>query len=325
MVLITGVQGSGKTFLARLLVNDLKKNESKREMFWISNLTELRELQTKSIKEMNIYVFDGVFYELQTDKKLREAVKVLEFFLNKNEKPFVILTSPTYIWQKLATREGFQARFRDVHINLDKRNESEKRDLLKYLMKRYDVSKEEAENLCKRQDNLLQTAYENIGFPALISWVCKQSSEQSIDTLVGYPLQSICDKVASLKNASSVEERGKYLILAYVGFKDGKMNVKNVDEELFNILKTKYVPGFQNENLEGYVYSMERYYLSKNEDGCFEFDLNIMKKIVLVSIAMDDVVFFQKHCNRIYPQYVIPKEDCPLDIEASYAGCFTRI
>lgn len=80
MVLITGVQGSGKTFLARLLVNDLKKNESKREMFWISNLTELRELQTKSIKEMNIYVFDGVFYELQTDKKLREAVKVLEFF-----------------------------------------------------------------------------------------------------------------------------------------------------------------------------------------------------------------------------------------------------
>lgn len=80
MVLITGVQGSGKTFLARLLVNDLKKNECKREMFWISNLTELRELQTKSIKEMNIYVFDGVFYELQTDKKLREAVKDFEFF-----------------------------------------------------------------------------------------------------------------------------------------------------------------------------------------------------------------------------------------------------
>lgn len=218
-------------------------------------------------------------------------------------------------------REGVQARFRDVHINLDKRNESEKRDLLKYPMKRYDVSKEEAEKLCER----LQTAYENIGFQALISWVCKQSSEQSIDTLVRYPLQSICDKVASLKNASSVEERGKYFILAYVGFKDGKMNVKNVDEELFNILKKKYVPGLQNENLEGFVYGMEGYYLSKNEDGCFEFDLNIMKKIVLVSIAMDDVVFFQKHCNRIYPQYVIPKEDCPLDIEASYAGCFTRI
>lgn len=62
MVLITGFQGCGKTFLARLLVNDLMKNESKREMFWISNLIELRELQTKSIKEMNIYVFDGVFY-----------------------------------------------------------------------------------------------------------------------------------------------------------------------------------------------------------------------------------------------------------------------
>lgn len=28
-------------------------------------------------------------------KKLRDAVKDLEFFKNKNEKPYVILTSPT--------------------------------------------------------------------------------------------------------------------------------------------------------------------------------------------------------------------------------------
>lgn len=325
MVLITGVQGSGKTYLAKLLVNNLKKNESKTEIFWISNLKQLRELQSESIREMNIYVFDGVFYELQTDQKLRDAIKDLEKFLNKCEKPYVILTSPTYIWHKHAMREGFRARFRDVHINLDNRNKSEKLGLLKSLMKRYEVSKEEAEKLCKLQNNLLQTAYENIGFPALISWVCKQSSEQSIDTLVSYPLQSICAKVASLKNASSIEERGKYLILAYMAFKDGKMDVKNVDEELFNILKKNYAPGFQNDNIEGYVCGMEGYYLSKNEDGCFEFDLNIMKKTVLVSKAKDDVVFFQKHCNIIYPQYVIPKEDCPLDIDTSYADCFTTI
>lgn len=80
MVLITGVQGSGKTFLARLLVNDLKKNESKREMFWISNLIELRELRTKSIKEMNIYVFDGVFYELQRDKKIKRRRQRFRIF-----------------------------------------------------------------------------------------------------------------------------------------------------------------------------------------------------------------------------------------------------
>lgn len=70
------------------------------------------------------------------------------------------------------------------------------------------------------------------------------------------------------------------------------MDVKNVDEELFNILKKNYVFGFQNENIEGYVCGMEGYYLLKNEDGCFEFDLNIMKKIVFVSKVKDDVVFF---------------------------------
>lgn len=111
MVLITGVQGSGKTYLAKLLVNNLKKNGSKTEIFWISNLKQLRELQSESIREMNIYVFDGVFYELQTDQKLRDAIKDLEKFLNKCEKPYVILTSPTYIWHKHAMREGFRARF----------------------------------------------------------------------------------------------------------------------------------------------------------------------------------------------------------------------
>lgn len=151
MVLITGVQGSGKTYLAKLLVNNLKKNGSKTECFWISNLKQLRELQSESIREINIYVFDGVFYELQTDQKLRDAIKDLEKFLNKYEKPYVILTSPTYIWHKLGMREEFQARFRDVHINLDNRNKSEKRGLLKSLMKRYEVSIEEAEKLCKLQ------------------------------------------------------------------------------------------------------------------------------------------------------------------------------
>lgn len=37
MVVIIGVQGFGKIYLVKLLVNNLKKNGSKIEIFWIFN------------------------------------------------------------------------------------------------------------------------------------------------------------------------------------------------------------------------------------------------------------------------------------------------
>lgn len=322
--MITGVQGSGKTFLAASLVNDLDKRKLITKITWISNLTELYQGHKESITEMSAYVFDDLFYELQTEQKLKETVKELEKFLQKDAKPYIILTCPTYIWQKLASREGFQPRFSDMHVDLDKINESEKRAVLKSLIKRYILSKGEAEKLCKSQNKLLKRVSTDIGFPGLISWVCSQSSEENIDKLVKYPLQSISEKVASLKKASTEKEAGKYLILAYMSIKDGKMDVCNVDEKLFDILKEKYVPGFPKENREEYVRGMKGYYLSENKEGCFEIDLNILKKIVLVSLATD-IEFFNKHCRIVYSRYVIRTLECPHDIDASFTECFCKI
>lgn len=263
--MITGVQGSGKTFLANRLVNDLMKHESTIKITWISDLTELYQVPRESITEMSIYVFDELFYELQTEKKLKDTVKDLEKFLKKDEKPYIILTCPTYIWQKLARSEEFQPRFSDMHIDLDKINESEKRAILKSLMKRYNVSKEEAPKLCKLEKKLLKRVSTNIGVPGLISWVCTQSSEENIDKLVNGPLQSISAKVVSLKKALTEKEAGKYLILTYMSIKDGTIDVNNVDEKLFDTLKEKYVPGFLNKNLEEYVRGMEGYYPLKEK------------------------------------------------------------
>lgn len=321
-VVITGVQGSGKTYLSKSLVNDLK---STIKITWISNLAELYQEHNESITDMSAYVFDELFYELQTEQKIKDTVKELEKFLKRDAKPYIILTCPTCIWQRLAISEGFQPRFSDMLIDLDKINEREKRALLKSLMKRYNLSKEEAEKLCKSQDKLLKRVSTDIGFPGLISWICSQPSEENIDTLLNDPLLSISTKVVSLKKALTEKEAGKYLILAYMSIKDGKIDVNNVDEELFNILKEKYVRGFRNNNLEEYVRGMKGYFLSEEKDGCFEIDLNILKKIVLVSIAKDDIEFFQKHCRIVFSRYVIHSLECPHDIDASFTQCFIKI
>lgn len=321
LVVITGVQGSGKTFLAKSLVDDLHMEGNIKES---SVICSLSQLYFGASDKIDIYIIDDIFYELQLQEKFKETLEALNEFLDIAEKTPVIITIPSYTW--ICNKNEFNHKFYKVQVDLDEREESEKLAMLNTLKTRYDVSREQMEKLTELQNELLVTSHACIGFPAFVSWMYKQPSIEKMKKCLSHPLKMMSDEISSIKKGETVEERGKFLVLSYMCLRDGRIDLKNVDKTLLDSLKERYAPEFEDEDLSKYCESMVGYYLLTDANGCFEFDLSIMKKIVFVSLANDCTAFVKNHCENDYFKYVINKKDlCHRNVEEWYTECFTKI
>nr|XP_022302706.1 uncharacterized protein LOC111110484 [Crassostrea virginica] len=326
-ILITGVQGAGKTYLAKFLVAELGKRGKKVEKVWISNLVQLSAKQNEPTEE-DIYILDEIFYELQTKSNVMKTFNVLQSFLESSVNKTVLITMPSYIWNK--HKDKFtKARLDVFHIDLNHRNTSEKRSILRFFMKQYAVSKGEADHICRAENVLLEDpGPKSIGFPALISWLCTTPSKENIETLISHPLSAMSREVKAMKDSRDKQERGMYLILAYMALHGGVLEVNDVDYNLFGELREKCAPDYDITDVESDAENMvTNYFLLKNGNGNYEFNLNITKKIVFKSVVENTtIVFVQKHCKKDhYLRHVICKENFEEEIKEIYSECFIKI
>lgn len=293
MVVITGVPGSGKTFLAKSLVNELQKNGYKMKSVLICNLDQLQHVHSGNVdqlqrgpgEQVNIYIIDDIFHELQKHDQFAETLTALNEFLSHAGDTYFIITIPSCT---LANNfDEFDIKFYKVLIDLDKRDKSEKLAILQSLQTQNDLSNDQLVNLNQLKNEILLSAFACIGFPALVSWMFKQTNVEKLEKCLYDPLKMIRDEISSIKNGT-IEDKGQFLVLSYMCLKDGKINVQNVDENLFNFLKNKYAPKFDDKNLAEYSNGMVGHYLLSDADGCYEVDLNIIKKTVCDSLEEDN-------------------------------------
>nr|XP_034305309.1 uncharacterized protein LOC117682221 isoform X2 [Crassostrea gigas] len=293
MVVITGVPGSGKTFLAKSLVNELQKNGYKMKSVLICNLDQLQQghsgnedqLQRGPGEQVNIYIIDDIFHELQKYDQFAETLTALNEFLSHAGQTYFIITIPSSTWTNNV--DEFDYKFYKVQVNLDERDGSEKLAILQSLQTQYDLPKDQLANLNALKNEILLSSFACIGFPAFVSLMFKQTNVEQLEKCLCDPLKTIRDEISFMKNGTK-EDKGKFLVLSYMCLKDGKIDVQNVDDNLFNFLKNMYAPKFDDKNLAEYCNGMVGHYLLSDADGCFEFDLNIIKKTVCDSVEEDN-------------------------------------
>lgn len=289
MVVITGFPGSGKTFLAKSLVNELQKNGYKMRSVLICNLDQLQQAHSGNVDQLqrgpgdkvNIYIIDDIFHELQNHDEIKKTLTALNEFLSHAEETYFIITIPSCTWTN--NGEVFDPMFYKVEVNLDKRDKSEKLAILQTLQTQNNLSNDQLANLNKLKNEILLSSFACIGFPALVSWMFKQTNVEQLEQCLCDPLKMIRDEISLIKNGT-IEDKGKFLVLSYMCSKDGKIDVQNVDDNLFNSLKNKYAPKFNDKNLAEYCNGMVGHYLLSDTEGCYEIDLNIIKKTVCDSM-----------------------------------------
>lgn len=315
-VVITGVQGAGKTYLANSLVDDLENRRDVKSV-WISNLSPVHGDKEKLNSQGNVFIFDEIFYESQEETHFTNTFEVIKPFMEKYENRSIIITIPSYIWE-MHKKMFLEIALHKVHVNLDERTDSEKRLILKNLMKRNEVSVTQARKMCASEDILLKTEIQAIGFPALISWLCKQASEEEVEKQMEDPLSRMTAEIDTMKK----REIGNYLILLYIALHGGTLDVNDIDPNLFEYLKNTYAPKFCTSDVLECVRRMVGNYLLENKDGIFEFDLNILKKIVFVHSFSDNALFIQDNCKKDYLRYVVKKDNCPSGLDKVYSKCY---
>lgn len=202
MVVITGVQGSGKTFLAKSLANDLQEDG---KIINRSTICSINELQWGTSEKKDIYIIDEIFYELQLYEKIKETLIALNDFLSIVGKTHCtcIITIPSFTWKYHI--EEFDASFYNVHVDLDERGDSEKFMILQSLKAKYDVSCIQTKKLIELENDLLVTSLDCIGFPAFVSWMYKQQSVEKMKKCLNRPLQMMSEEISSMKTAETVE------------------------------------------------------------------------------------------------------------------------
>ncbi|XP_061175928.1 uncharacterized protein LOC133184869 [Saccostrea echinata] len=296
-VVLRGVQGSGKTYLAKNLADNINQlTITQCQVHWVHDVLEN---EIPKITSNILLVFDDIFYELQSKDEFQESIKMLEELFKKvysSESLYVIVTIPTYAW-KTHSDQYQNKTCLSYYVDLDTLSNEEKTEIFNHHLRRSVIKEEGSTRETKliMRDSVKSAIIkfercDFIGYPSCVAWICKMQDQFDLHNAARFmdvPVTRIKSDIYRLRDSKKFKERKMFLLLAYMAFSGGTLNEKKCNEDLLTSTARIF---FQEDDCKHFllqehdesIFLLQEKYIRQASVGLYEFYLGVVRKIVLI-------------------------------------------
>ena len=339
-VVITGIQGAGKTFLAERLYEKCIDCEK----VWIRQLNQFPE-QKVDQKGRISYFLDDLFYELQSEEEVKRVKKEIDTLYERtvvkgNGQIILIITS--LIWRRHASL--FDERKYQNFIDLDQLCPEDCEDILKFHMRLSTIVP--AENADSEDPSCsIVTEYNEIrdvvmkdctpdfkgfvadrgiGMASSIAFACqfqnRSYSKDVISRIIKTPLSWFH---SYWKKMIDENWTGTTVMLVLMAIQNVELDINRIDQmcltkinEMKNIQNGESFPSEELEQLE------KKRLIEKTDDDRYRFQVSTDKKVLLRAILQKHPELEEFCDQEMLRHRVYRQESLPVDIKGTYVKTF---
>lgn len=328
-VVISGIQGAGKTFLAKRLWEE----GIRKDCLWITEPNAF----SADPEYGGYFVVDDVFHELQTEDEVRDIKSKLDDLYENvvvKGRGSIILSITSLIRKRYSVL--FQERKYQNVIDLDDLCAEDREDILQYHMKLNKIAMENKNTTTgtsltmrgKEYERVTKTEPKGMGYPSAVALCCKIENQESFNNYCGRaiktPMAWLHNDLKKLINSDDIDNKRDAIALSLIALQGGELDIKNVNWELMNtLLELENVPPAEDSNLEQTLSNLKRKFVEEN-DGIYKFQIPIVMK-VLFKINCENHSKLLDICGKHLTERRVCKiESFPVDITREYAKSFLK-
>lgn len=327
-VVISGIQGAGKTFLAKRLCEEgIQTN-----CHWITKPDDF----SANPEYEGYFVVDDVFHELQTEDGVRDIKSKLDDLYENvvvKGRGSIILSITSLIRKRYNVLFG-ERKYQNV-VDLDDLCAEDREDILQYHMKLNKIAMEnkpttEMSLIMRGKDyeRVISMEQNGMGYPSAVALCCKMDNQEEFNNYCGRAIKSpmawLHDDLKKLINSDDIDKKRDAIALSQIALQGGELDIKNVNWELMNaLLELENVPPAEDSNLEQTLSNLKRKFVEENE-SVYKFQIPIVMKVLFKTICEKHSKLFDICGNHLTERRVCNIESFPVDITGEYAKSFLK-
>ncbi|XP_061187633.1 uncharacterized protein LOC133195720 [Saccostrea echinata] len=337
-VVITGIQGAGKTFLAKRLCNEWLQEE---KCVWITDPNSLPVVTDFD----SVLILDDLFHELQSEDELKEIKANIESLYENavvKDKGKIILTVTSLILQR--HESIFEGRKYKNIINLDELSKVDREEILQFHMSMNNIAERNSKNqnssiVIRDQDFKRMVEFnihgsfeslveKGIGYSAVIALCCKFYDKKELRDQCGRfvktPMSWLRQYLRDMLNKRNIDRKMEAIALSVLALHGGKLTLRDLNSAMVDKLM-----GLENVNpnwkecLKQAFTNLKSKFVDENE-SVYSFQVPVVMKVLFIVICERHIELLQFSDKYLYQRRVCTSSSFPSDFKGDYKKSFLK-